>query len=69
LKSFPRYYLDIDPHEDIVRIAAMLIIVLILGVLVALDKMPVESFVAVVMIVIGYLAGRIRGRSWPASPK
>jgi len=68
LKPLSRFYLDIDPHEDALRIAAMLIIVLILGVLVALDKMPVESFIAVVMIVIGYLAGRVRGRLW-SSPK
>jgi len=64
LKPLSRFYLDIDPHEDAFRIIALLIIVLILGVLVALDKMPVESFVAVVMIVVGFLAGRVRGRRW-----
>jgi len=58
-----RFYLDIDPHEDAFRIAAMLFIVLILGVLVALDKMPVESFVAIVTLIVGYLCGRVRGRS------
>jgi len=57
------FYLDIDPHEDALRIAAMLFIVLILGVLVALDKMPVESFVAIVTLIVGYLCGRVRGRS------
>jgi len=58
-----RFYLDIDPHEDALRIVAMLIIVLILGTLVALGKMPVESFVAIVTLIVGYLCGRVRGRS------
>jgi len=58
-----RFYLDIDPHEDALRIVAMLFIILILGVLVALDKMPVESFVAIVTLIVGYLCGRVRGRS------
>jgi len=54
--------LDIDPHEDAFRIIALLIIVLILGVLVALDKLPVESFMAVILLIVGYLVGRVRGR-------
>jgi len=58
-----RFYLDIDPHDDALRIVAMLFIILILGVLVALDKMPVESFVAIVTLIVGYLCGRVRGRS------
>jgi len=62
LKLSSRYYLDIDPHEDALRITALLVIVLTLGVLVALDKLPAESFIAIVTLIVGYLVGRIRGR-------
>jgi len=69
LRPLPRLYLDIDPHEDALRIAAMLVIVLMLGVLVALDKLPVEFFASIVTLIVGYLCGRVRGRGSSAFPR
>jgi len=57
-----RYYLDIDLREDSLRITGVLLIVLILGVLASLSKIPVGSFMTVVTFIVGYLVGRIRGR-------
>jgi len=56
------YRLDIDPHEDLYRIIAIVIIIAIMGVLAYKTVLSTEHFYGAVMMALGYLCGRVRGK-------
>jgi len=57
-----RYYLDLDPHEDLFRIIGLLIIELLLAFLVYKGSITAEQFMAITSLIVGYFIGRVKGK-------
>jgi len=58
-----KYYLDLDPHEDLYRIVGILIVLLTCGVLAGMGVITADQFMSIAALVAGYFAGRVRGKA------
>jgi len=54
--------IDIDPHEDRYRCIALIAVIIAMLIARFFELMPVEVFNTAIMLIVGYLCGRVRGK-------